>query len=120
MKERTRHRLALLARLLSANLVLVAMAAVYLWIFYTISLPLGGFFCLLVLLLAGGTIYLLDRAIVHAFTFTELRRMAEEVDYVSEVYRRAYNPGLGGLFYAVASLMCVIAASLATALVFMP
>lgn len=120
MNESTRRRLAALIRLLAANVVLAAMAAVFLWVFYTISFPIGGFFYLLIVLTGGGAIYLLDRAIVHAFTFAELRRMSSEVEFVAEMYRRAYNPGLGGLFYAVASLMCVIGVSLATALLFIP
>jgi hypothetical protein len=41
--------------------------------------------------------------------------MDNEVPLVKQTYRKAYNPGLGGLFYAMCGLLLAIGISLVLA-----
>jgi LPXTG-motif cell wall-anchored protein len=103
-------------RIIAANLILVLMATIYVRLlpytgqWYTWFLYVGLIF------FAAAAIYLLDRLIVILSTRNEFKRMQGELPYVREVYKESLNAGLGGLFYAVVSLLIVGGAALVLAI----
>lgn len=94
-------------RVVTANVVLITMAVLYIRIINRIQSWYMLFFYLLVITVTAALIYVLDWMIVKFLNRKKLKELEQELPYVKETFLKSLNPGLGGLFYAVASLMVV-------------